>query len=625
MVSLLSQSVLLIPCYALIGTALATLWSPGITRRTGPRPSGYVNLVMTLVAFFHSLVALVYYWGQPAHTSSWTWLEAAGLTVTIDVKFSALTVGALVLITGLNLMAQLYAVGYLEMDWGWARFYTVLGLFEAGMCALVLCNSVFFSYFILEILTLCTYLLIGVWYNQSLVITGARDAFLTKRVGDLILLVGVVALLPLAGTWNYDGLRAWATSGAASPALLTGISLALIAGPLGKCAQFPLHLWLDEAQEGPLPATILRNSLVVATGAWVLIQLEPLLRVVPLAQTVMVVVGSVTALGASLIAVAQVDVKRVLSYLVSTFMGVAFIAIGSGHTQIALALLFTYALAMALLVMSVGTVIFSNVTQDLTQLGGLWSRRPLPGIAFLVGSAGLVALPPGGNFWPVGQLVQELMPGDPRVGILVIGINGIVAFALVRVFCLVWGGSITQFTVRSPEVLWPMVVPMMMTMGLVFHVPLLLHQWQFLPEITGVNLATAGLVVSGLVGTGAGAWVYGSSQVSKPIALPVPQVQAFFAKDFYMADLYRYTIVTIVAAISQAISLMDRYLVDGVVNLVGLSTMVLGQGLKYNSTGQAQTYTLTIVFALITIGLLILWPLVQFSHALQPVALLVVP
>ncbi|WP_434555496.1 proton-conducting transporter transmembrane domain-containing protein, partial [Prochlorothrix hollandica] len=339
-----------------MGTVLAALWSPGWIRRTGPRPAGYLNLLMTFIALSHSSLALVQVWGKPAQVFSWSWLQAAGLNVTIDIKISALTLGAMVLITGLNLLAQLYGVGYLEMDWGWARFYTVVGLFEAGMCALVLCNSVFFSYFILEILTLCTYLLIGVWYNQSLVITGARDAFLTKRIGDLILLVGVVALLPLSGTWNYDELAQWATSGAANPQVLTGISLALIAGPLGKCAQFPLHLWLDEAQEGPLPATILRNSVVVATGAWVLIQLQPVLACVPLAQTVMVTIGAATALGTSLIAIAQVDVKRVLSYAVSAFMGVVFIAIGTCQTELAHLFLLTYALAMALLVMAIGTV-----------------------------------------------------------------------------------------------------------------------------------------------------------------------------------------------------------------------------------------------------------------------------
>ncbi|MGA1264043.1 MAG: NAD(P)H-quinone oxidoreductase subunit F [Prochlorothrix sp.] len=602
----------LVPLYALMGAALALVWSPGITRRTGPRPAGYLNLLMTFLAFAHSVLALISAWGQPALNLSWSWLQAAGLHVTIDLKVSAVTLGAMALVTGLNLLAQLYAVGYLEMDWGWARFYTVLGLFEAGMCALVLCNSVFFSYFILEILTLCTYLLIGIWYNQSLVVTGARDAFLTKRVGDLILLVGVVALLPLAGSWNYDDLTTWAASDLATPAVLTGISLTLIAGPLGKCAQFPLHLWLDEAQEGPLPATILRNSVVVATGAWVLIQLEPVLACVPLAQTVMITVGSATAFGAVCISIAQVDIKRVLSYLVSAFMGLVFIAIGTGQTQLALLFLLTYALAMALLVMSIGTIVLSNITQDLTQLGGLWPKRPIPGLAFLLGSVSLAALPPFGNFWPLARLVQGLLPLDPKLAALVVVVNFLTAFSLMRVFMRVWGGSPTEMTTRSPEVLWPMVVPLTLMVGFNLHTPILLYQWQLIPaELSLGATSTLVLVLSTGLGLVAGAGVYAWSGIPKPVRLPVPQVQEFFAKDFYAADLYRYTIVAIVGLSSKAISLIDRYVVDGLVNLVGLTTMLLGQGLKYNISGQVQSYALTIAVALVTIGFLILWPLLQ--------------
>jgi NAD(P)H-quinone oxidoreductase subunit 5 len=281
----------------------------------------------------------------------------------------------------------------MEMDWGWARFYSLIALFEAGMCTLVLCNSLFFSYVVLEILTLGTYLLIGLWFNQSLVVTGARDAFLTKRVGDLILLMGVVALLPLAGTWNYTELAQWAKTTNIDPNVATLLCLALIASPLGKCAQFPLHLWLDEAMEGPMPATILRNTIVVSTGAWVLIKLQAVLALSPLALKVMIGIGAVTAIGASLIAIAQIDIKRSLSYSVSAYMGLVFIAVGTQQDETALRLLFTYAIAMSLLVMSIGGVVLNTITQDLTQYGGLWSRRPISGICYLVGAASLVAFP----------------------------------------------------------------------------------------------------------------------------------------------------------------------------------------------------------------------------------------
>ena len=411
-------TVWLVPLYPLVGAVFSLLWSPGLISRTGPRPSGYVNLLMVSIAFGHSLTALLTLSsnsgaGQAAiyapPSFHWTWLQTAGLTIGFDGLVTEPGLIAMTVITGLHVLVQIFSIGYLEMDWGWPRFFGALSFFEAGLCGLVLTDSVFFSYVLLELLTVGTYVIVGTWYNQSLVVKGARDAFLTKRIGDLILLAGVIALLPITGTWNFHGLQGWAadlTNNAQPlPPGFQLILLALVAGPMGKCAQIPLHLWLDEAMESPLPSTVLRNSVVVIGGAWVLLRLEPLIALSPLVQGVLVVVGGTTALVASLIALGQIDVKRALSFLVSSWLGLLFVAVGLGGIGVADHLLLVYPLPMALMLMSIGTIVISNVTQDLTQLGGLWSRRPLMGIAFLAGAAGLMGLPPlavsppCGNCW----------------------------------------------------------------------------------------------------------------------------------------------------------------------------------------------------------------------------------
>ncbi|MEO6861367.1 MAG: NAD(P)H-quinone oxidoreductase subunit F, partial [Microcoleus sp.] len=525
------------------------------------------------------------------------------------VEISAVTVGATVLITGLNLLAQIYAVGYMEMDWGWARFFSLMGLFEAGMCGLVLSNSLFFSYMILEVLTLGTYLLIGLWFNQALVVTGARDAFLTKRVGDLFLLMGVVAILPLAGTWNFDELAVWAKTANIDPTVATLLSLALIAGPMGKCAQFPLHLWLDEAMEGPLPATILRNTVVVETGAWILIKLQPVIALSPVGLKTTIIVGAATAVGASLIAIAQIDIKRTLSYIVSSYMGLVFIAVGTGQTQTALTLIFAYSLAMGLLVMSIGSVVWNSITQDVRALGGLWAKRPISGISFLVGAAGVIGLPPFGCFWALSELAGGLSETHPSLLVVVLFVNGVTAFGLVRVFGLVFGGKPKQMTERSPEVSWPFILPMTVLMGFTLHVPHLLAAWQLLPLAT-LNYTAAGLLVlSSAIGIGAGAFIYLNEKWEKPVRIGSQAVQDFFAYDFYTAQLYRVTVVFAVGLISQIISWIDRNIVDGFVNLIGFATVFGGQSLKYNVTGQTQFYALTILFGVALLGLLVSWPL----------------
>ena len=605
---LLLQSIWLVPCYALAGAALSVLWFPSIARRTGPRPAGYTNVVMTFLAFLHALIALPATWHQPPQQFFFPWLNVANLDLTLPLEASSLNIGAMVLVTGLNLLAQIYAIGYMEMDWGWARFFSLLALFEAGLCALALCNSLFFSYIILEILTLGTYLLVGLWFNQSLVVTGARDAFLTKRVGDLFLLMGVVALLPLAGTWNFTELAVWAQTADVDPTVITLVGLALMAGPMGKCAQFPLHLWLDEAMEGPLPSTILRNSVVVATGAWVLIKLEPVLALSPTVMATLVWIGAITAIGGSLIAIAQIDLKRTLSYSVSAYMGLVFIAVGTGQSEAALLLVLTHAVAIALLVMSLGAIIWNSITQNITQLGGLWLRRPASGLAFLVGTAGLIALPPFGSFWALLKLADGLWATQPWLVGLVLLVNGLTAFSLVRVFSRIFGGQAHPMAQRSPEVSWTMALPMMVLLGVVLHVPIVLQALSLLPAWADLNKDVALLLLwSSLFGGSLGAVVYLGNAISKPVQFPWKPLQDLLSYDFYTAQIYRMSIVLGVDLVSRLTSWFDRYLVDGFINFLGIATLFGGEGLKYSTSGRGQSYALTIVVGAVLVGCLVMW------------------
>ncbi len=612
MAELCSQTIWLVPLYALLGAVLAVPWSPGMIRLTGPRPAGYINIIATFIALIHSVLALPATLNRPPTFLAANWLDAAGLQIDFSIKISAVTVAALIVVAGLNLIAQVFAVGYMEKDWGWARFYALLAVFEAGISTLVLCHSLFFSYVVLEILTLGTYLLIGFWFNQTLVVTGARDAFLTKRVGDLILLMGVVAILPIAGTWDFGELAAWAETADLSPGTATLLSLALIAGPVGKCAQFPLHLWLDEAMEGPLPATILRNTIVVATGAWVLIQVEPVIALSSVGVAVAIAIGAATAIGASLIAIAQIDVKRTLSYTTSAYMGLIFIAVGTGQTNIAYILLLTYGMAMALLVASVGCIISNNIVQNLTQYGGLWSRRPIIGLSFIVGTASLVAVPPLGGFWALLQMTSNLWESQPFLVGVVLLVNGLTAFGMTRVFGLMFAGQPTKMTQRSPEVLWAMVLPTTIQMGLALHLPLFLLQWNLLPSAATINKpAVALLVLTTFMGLQLGGLIYLNPNWKKPVRLQPQFLQEFFAQDLYTDKLYRFTIVSIVGIISQIISWVDRYIVDGLVNLVGLATIFSGQSLRYNVSGQTQFYALTIVAGVALLGLMVSWSLLS--------------
>ena len=604
----LLDTIWLIPVYALIGGLLAIPWSPGIIRKTGPRPAGYVNVVMTFFSFFHAVLAFFAIWNHPAKEVFIPWLSTAGLNLTINLEISAVSVGALIVITGLNLLAQIYAIGYMEMDWGWGRFFSLLGLFEAGLCGLVLCNDLFFSYVILEVLTLGTYLLVGLWFSQPLVVTGARDAFLTKRVGDLFLLMGVLGLWTLSGTWNYSELATWAATANVDPTIITLVCLGLIAGPMGKCAQFPLHLWLDEAMEGPIPSTILRSSVVVASGAWVLIKLQPVFSLSPVAASVMVAIGTVTAIGGALIAIAQIDIKRCLSYSVSVYMGLVFIAVGTQQNEAALLLVLTHAVSAALLVMSTGGIVWNSVTQDVTQLGGLWSRRPISGLAFIVGTLGLIGFPPLGSFWALFKLADGLWAAHPTlVGIIII-VNDLLTFSLTREFGLIFGGKPKQMSERSPEAIWLMVLPMVILSGFVLHLPLVLQSLSLLPDWATLNKDVALLLIwSSIFGCSISSIIY-LGNIPKPIRLPWQGLQNLFAYDFYTPKLYKITIIFGVAQLSKFADMLDKFVIDGIVNSVGLFSLLGGEGLKYSNNGQTQFYALTVLLGVGVLGTWLTWP-----------------
>jgi NAD(P)H-quinone oxidoreductase subunit 5 len=614
MAQFLLETVWLVPLYALIGGLLAVPWSPGIIRKTGPRPAGYVNLIMTFLAFAHSVIALQATWNHSPQEVFIPWLSTAGLNLTIAIEISSISVGAMVVISGLNLLAQIFAIGYMEMDWGWGRFYSLLGLFEAGLCALALCNNLFFSYVILEVLTLGTYLLVGLWFSQPLVVSGARDAFLTKRIGDLFLLIGVLGLWSLAGTWDYTELAVWAATAKVDPTVITLVGLALIAGPMGKCAQFPLHLWLDEAMEGPVPSTVLRNSVVVASGAWVLIKLQPVLTLSPVVSSAMVAIGAVTAIGASLIAIAQIDVKRCLSYSVSAYMGLVFIAVGTQQDDAALLLVLTHALSAALLVMSTGGIIWNSISQDVTQLGGLWSRRPISGLAFVVGTLGLIGFPPLGSFWALMELTDGLWETQPWLVGIVIAVNALTAFSLTREFSLIFGGKPKQMSERSPEAHWPMVLPMVILLGFVLHLPLVLQSLSLLPNWANLNKDVALLLIwTSIFGCSVAGVIY-LGNIPKPIRLPWKGLQDLLAYDFYTPKLYRMTIIFSVAQLSKFADMIDRFVVDGIVNFVGLFSLLGGEGLKYSTSGQTQTYAFTVLLGVGLLGMWVTWPFwgVQF-------------
>jgi NAD(P)H-quinone oxidoreductase subunit 5 len=600
----------LLPVYGLLGVVLTLPWTMGFIRRTGPRPAAYLNILMTLLAFVHGMLVFQAIWNEGSQELIFSWFKFADLHLELAFDISVLNLGALELITFLSLLAQVFALGYLEKDWALARFYSLMGFFEAAMSGLVLSGSLFVSYSLLEMLTLSTYLLVGFWYAQPLVVTAARDAFLTKRIGDVLLLMGVVALAAMAGSLNFNDLYEWVKTENLSPLVGTLLGLALIAGPIGKCAQFPLHLWLDEAMEGPNPASILRNSVVVTCGAYVLIRLQPIVVLSPVTLGVLIALGSITAIGGSLVALAQIDLKRTLSYSTSAYLGLVFVAVGTEWPGVAITLLLTHAVAKALMFMSVGSIITTTNSQNLTKMGRLWSKMPATTLAFSIASLGMVGILPLGCFWGLRMGADFLSQSSPGLALVFLLVNGLTALNLTRVFRLVFLGQSQPKTRRAPEVPWQMAVPMVSLSIVTLLVPVIMARLSLLPPMDYLNVpVTVLLVAFGLAGVAIGATIPLSKSLARSRNRPVRILQDLLAYDFYTERLYANTVVAAVGGLSQMSNWFDRYVVDGLVNAVGLASLLGGESLKYSISGQSQLYLFTIMAGVGLIGAFMTWSL----------------
>jgi len=602
----------LIPLYGFSGVLLSLPWAAGWFKRNGPRPAAYLNLLVTLVAVLHGSLIIQEVLALGPQQLEWPWFHAADLDLRIGFDLSLTNLAALELVTFMSLTGQVFALGYLDKEWSLARFYALGGFFEGAMAGVVLSSNLFISYFLLEMLTLSTYLLVGFWYAQPLVVTAARDAFLTKRVGDVLLLMSLVALAAWAPSLSFDALAQWSstalTDGTLTPWAGTLIGLGLIAGPMGKCAQFPMHLWLDEAMEGPNPASILRNSAVVTCGALVLVKVMPLLSLSPLAVNVLLAVGTISALAGALVAIAQVDLKRAFSYGTTSYLGLVFIAIALRQPAIALLLLLAHGLAKALLFMSVGSVIATTNCQDITQLGGLARRMPATTSAYLLGGAALTGVVPLAGFWCLSRMVEALLPLSPGFAVVVLLTNALTVFNLVRVYRQVFLDQPHPKTKRTPEVLWLMALPMVSLGVLVALLPAVIRRLEPALDLAPVGGVAAILVlVSGVVGLAAEWLVPVAGASSRSANRLLRGIQDLLAADFYTDRLYRNTIVAFVAGLARFTDGVDRQVVNRLAERVGLASLATAEELKLGVSGQLQSYVLTVVAAIVILFASLAW------------------
>ena len=347
--------------------------------------------------------------------ASVNWIAAGERTLLVGWRLDGLA-ALLLLVVGVVASAVIvFSVGYMKGDRGFARYFALLSLFTSAMALLVLSDSLVALFIGWELVGACSFLLIGFWYDKPEAAEAARKAFLVTRVGDVGFLLGIAVLWAATGTVSISDILA--SVGDLPASTVTIAALLLFAGAAGKSAQFPLHVWLPDAMEGPTPVSaLIHAATMVAAGVFLVARMWPLFAASAVALQVVLVLGTITALGAATVAVGQTDIKKVLAYSTISQLGFMFAALGAGAWGAAIFHLVTHAAFKALLFLSAGSVIHGSCTQDLRKMGGLRTSMPVTAACWTVGVLALAGVPPLSGFFSKDAVLASVLHASPLAG-----------------------------------------------------------------------------------------------------------------------------------------------------------------------------------------------------------------
>jgi NADH-quinone oxidoreductase subunit L len=600
----------------------------------------------------------------------WQWISASGVGGSPDFNVSAgffvdqLTAVLLIVVTTIGMLVHVYSIGYMNHDAGYWRFFAYLNLFMVSMLVLVLADNWLVLFVAWELVGLSSYLLIGFWYRKRSAALASKKAFVVNRVGDVGFALGIMAIFADTGTMNIRDSLQTLVGGGLPPAGLAGltpfpipvaiVALLIFAGAVGKSAQFPLHVWLPDAMEGPTPVSaLIHAATMVNAGVYMVARANPLFAAAPEVMTVVAAIGIFTAILAASIAMTQTDIKRVLAYSTLSQLGYMFASLGVGAYVAAIFHLMTHGFFKGLLFLGSGSVIHAvHEEQDMRKLGGLRKKIPQTYATMLIGAIAISGIPPLSGFFSKDEILGEAF----KTGFYWVWAIGIVvaimtAFYMFRLIGLTfWGESRVDPAVEpkiheSPAVmtipLWLLAIPSV-ALGAILSWPgpplgplfghegetgllagwlepvfaqaqVMLGRTEAEFQILGVDGALLGASVAVAVIGVVVAWRLFGVELGPLRGAPRPQrVQALTARapflyraslnKWWFDDLNHVLFVVIGGAIANGCAWFDRNIVDGIVNGIGAVTRRAGTDLARVQTGRVQNYALGIAVGLLVMA-----------------------
>ena len=577
-------------------SALLTLF---LGKRTPGKGSVY-GIAAVGASFVLSLGVLWTFVGgeRGFYEASMPWFQIGQLHLEVGVYVDGLTAVMVVVVTSISLCVHIYSLGYMKGDVRFTWFYTVLSLFTSAMLVVVLANNLFQLLVGWEVMGVCSYLLIGHWWEDHVNSSSAIKAFITTRVGDVPFMFGIFVLISITGftTSNIPAISDVVSHGGASVALVSAAALLLFGGTIGKSAQFPLHVWLPDAMAGPTPVSaLIHAATMVAAGVYLVGRLFFVFTDAdPVVLQIVGVVGGITMLGAALMAFVQDDIKRVLAY--STISQLAYMVAGmsmgpAGRTG-AFFHLFTHAFFKALLFLGSGVVIHAVHTNNMSEMGGLRKRMPITFWTFLIGSLALAGVPPLAGFWSKDELLVVANEGGHDVMFVVLLLTALLtAFYMTRAVLMTFFGEFRGHGEphEGPRTMTGVLVALATVTVFVglLGAPQLgapFGTWVFFHEIEEalfVPWIAVASTLAALLGIAIGYRLYNTYRERDPIRSLGPAYTVLTNK-YYLDDLYWKGIVRPVRDdLSARVYWNDRRIIDGVVNGAASFTKTLGNGVNW--------------------------------------------
>ncbi|MHB1420479.1 MAG: NADH-quinone oxidoreductase subunit L [Bacillota bacterium] len=617
--------------YAWLITAMPLLAFIVIVALTYRKPmvSAAVAIACVAVSLILSVGVLVAVWGGARAELSVPWLTLGNLKLEMGVLVDPMGAVMFFVVSTIALLVMIYSFGYMHGDPGFSRFYAFLSLFVFSMLGLISANNFLQIFIFWELVGLCSYLLIGFWYNQPGValpppIAGMR-AFITTRIGDVGFLLGILVLMAALPTLNFKEIFLAVDGGLVGKGVLTAAAILIFTGAVGKSAQFPLHTWLPDAMEGPTPVSaLIHAATMVAAGVYLVARVMTIIGATPDGLQVVAWIGGFTAFFAATIALATTDFKRVIAYSTISQLGYMMMALGvTGAVSAGMFHLTTHAFFKALLFLAIGSVIHGAGSQEMRDLGGLGKKMRITAFTFLMGSLALAGIPPFSGFWSKDEIIYlTFASGHTALGVLALVAAFFTAFYIFRVYFHTFLGERPKHMAKHHvhESPLSMTVPLIILAIFAVVIGWVGTPWAnyfagFLSQEGGheagvSSLALTLMVISSLVAASAIllAWlIYGRKRVTEdPWAKSFPWLYQFLANKWYIERFYYGVVVNYgVVGLANVAAWFDRGIIDGLVNGVAKVVDGIGWGLKRVQSGYFQLYAI-IAFTAVVISVVYL-------------------